>query len=398
MFPFVTLLAVSSILMGLCHAIRHFLMPALGPAVMNVTMIAAPGFFTARTTRRWRARWPCRLWRLVSCDSIMWHPLARAGFRYRFSFHIASPAMRELYRMMLPAFFGLAVVQVNISLSRAFATQMGEGFVPCLMFSHRLFELPLGIVASSLATAILPSLSDYWLTGRRSELERLVRLAFRIVFILFIPATVGLIVLGLPIVQMLLERGEWTFQSSLWAYQALVFYAPSLAIWGMLKILTPVFYAQHDVKTPVVAGIAALAVNIALNIALIGIVPLRSALGHAGLALANTLGVLANALVLMAVLEKRGLSLWNRRLTHTAFGTLAAAGGMGIAAWALWEKAWPLANIQSRIADSVALLVIIAASGALYFVLAWALRVPNIGEAFSLLLHRRRKSTESSNA
>jgi len=71
---------------------------------------------------------------------------------------------------------------------------------------------------------------------------------------------------------------------------------------------------------------------------------------------------------------------------------------MGIAAWALWEKAWPLANIQSRIADSVALLVIIAASGALYFVLAWALRVPNIGEAFSLLLHRRRKSTESSNA
>jgi putative peptidoglycan lipid II flippase len=392
MFPFVTLLAVSSILMGMCHAIRHFLMPALGPAVMNVTMIVAAGLFHHQndsTVARALAVAVvvAGILRLV----IMWRPLARAGFRYRFSFKIASPGMRELYRMMLPAFFGLAVAQVNISLSRAFATQLGEGFVPCLMFSHSLFELPLGIVASSLATAILPQLAYYWLTGRRADLERLVRLAFRIVFILFVPATVGLIVLGLPIVRLLFERGDWTFQSSLWAYQALLFYAPGLVIWGMLKILTPVFYAQHDVKTPVVAGVVALLVNILLNLAMIFIEPLRAALGHAGLALSNTLGVLANALVLMAVLEKRGLSLWNGRLTWTAFGTLAAAGGMGAVAWALWEKAWPLAGVQSRTAGAAALLVIIAVSGALYFVLAWALRVPNVADAFAILARKGKK-------
>ncbi len=392
MFPFVTLLALSSILMGLCHAIRHFLMPALGPAVMNVTMIVAAWLFHRQGDSMVARALAVSvvvagLLRLV----MMWRPLARAGFRYRFSFQTASPAMRELYRMMLPAFFGLAVVQVNVSLSRAFATQLGEGFVPCLMFSHRLFELPLGIVASSLATAILPQLAYYWLAGRRSELERLVRLAFRVVFILFIPATVGLIALGLPIVRLLLERGDWTFQSSLWAYQALVFYSPSLVIWGMLKILTPVFYAQHDVKTPVVAGVVSLLVNIALNLVVIFVEPVRLALGHAGLALANTFGVLANALVLMAVLEKRGLSLWNGRLTRTAFGTLGAACGMGAAAWALWEKVWPLAGVQSRTLGGVALLGIIGVSGAFYFVLAWALRVPNVSDAFALLVRKGRK-------
>jgi putative peptidoglycan lipid II flippase len=391
MFPFVTLLALSSILMGLCHAIRHFLMPALGPVVMNVTMIAAAWLFHSQSDSTVaRALAVSVVVSGVLRAAIMLRPLMRDGFRYRFSFQAASPAMRELYRMMLPAFFGMAVAQVNVSLSRAFATKLGEGFVPCLMFSQRLFELPLGIVASSLATAILPQLAHDWLAGRRAELERLVRLAFRIVFILFVPATVGLIALGLPIVRLLLERGDWTFQSSLWAYQALVFYAPSLVILGMLKILTPVFYAQRDVRTPVVAGVVSLVVNIVLNLTVIFIEPVRVALGHAGLALATTFGVLANALVLMAVLEKRGLALWNGRLTRTAFGTLAAACGMGVAAWVLWEKVWPLAGIQGRTVGAVALLTIIAVSGAFYFLLAWALRVPNVTDAFGFLLRKNR--------
>ena len=389
MFPFLMLLALSSVLMGLCHSLRHFTTPALGSVMLNIAMIATGLFFIKRPKETIAL---ClgvsvlagAMLRLL----IMLPPLARRGFRYRPVFDPWSPAMRRLFAMMLPAFFGLAVVQINITVSRAFATTLGEGYVAALTFSNRLVQLPLAIIASAMASAILPQLSQYWVENRRDDLRALALFAFRLVFILFLPATVGLMTLGQPIVRVLFERGGWTPQATAWTHWALLFYAPALVVWGMMQILTPIYYAQHDVRTPVLTATATMLLNVLLNATLILVDPLREALGHGGLALANTISVLLNASLLLLILRRRGLALWDRSLTSTALRTLAAGAAMGVAAGWFWRLAAPLRE-SSRILETVLLALCVTASAGVYFAAAYALRIPDLREALAIVGGRK---------
>ncbi len=390
MFPFLALLSLSSILMGLCHAVRHFTMPALGSIALNISMIGAGLLFYKLPTQTFAHILAVSvllggLVRLL----IMIPPLMRAGCVFRPVFDPVSPAMKRLFLMLLPATFGVAVVQINLAVSRAFATHLGEGFVPTLVYSNRLVQLPLAIVAAALATAILPPLSEHHARKEFEQLRDLARFACRMIFALFVPATVGLMALGLPIIRLLFERGEWTAQGSAWTYQALLAYAPALVIWGILCIITPIFYARHDVRTPVLTATAAMIVNIVLNVLLVTVAPLRDGLGHAGLALANTLGVLVNASLLFWILHRIGLGLWDASLARSLSRSLVAACLMGLVSWGLWKLFGVSSMEQSRLLGAVALAVIIAVSAAAYFAFAMALKVPDLREGVNLLLRRK---------
>lgn len=393
MFPFLMLLALSSILMGLCHGVRHFSTPALGSVMLNLSMIGTGLLLWRHGQVAIIARHMAlavllgAMLRIV----IMIGPLARAGFRYRPRLRPDSPHMRELYLMLLPALYGLAVVQINITVSRAFATWLGEGFVPCLVFSNRLVQLPLAIVASALATAILPQISQYWVEKRHEDLRDVAGFAFRISCILFMPAAAGLLFLGEPVITMLFERRNWTPEDTANTYQALFFYAPGLVAWGALRILTPIYYAQKDVRTPVLCATVAMLLNVALNVLLLAVAPLRQNLGHGGLALANTIGVLVHTALLFYILKKRGLPLWDKALTVTLGKTALAAGAMGLSGWAFWQWLEPrLPALQAL--HTAALLATIAALAALYFAIAFFLRVEDLQAAGRILLRRRRKS------
>ncbi|MFP4580294.1 MAG: murein biosynthesis integral membrane protein MurJ [Candidatus Sumerlaeia bacterium] len=396
MFPFLMLLAISSILMGMCHSLRHFTTPALGSVMLNVSMIATGLIFWRTASSGDPGSWTFAQWLAVSVlvgaalrVIIMLPPLYKAGFRYSLRLHPGSGRMRRLYAMMLPALYGLAVVQINISVSRAFATWLGEGYVPCLVFSNRLVQLPLAIIAASMATAILPQISQYWIDGQKAELSRLARFAFRLVLILFMPAMAGLIVLGIPIIQLLFERNQWDAQGTADTYVALAFYAPGLAAWGMLRILTPIYYAQQDVRTPVLTATVAMVVNIALNVLLVGVAPLRETLGHGGLALATTLSVFLNTFLLFTILQKRRIGLWDMGLTITAIKTTAAAAIMGLCGWYIWPRL-DAAIPELLAARIVALGGLIALLAAFYFVLCFMLRVRDLSGAKNILLRKKR--------
>ena len=393
MFPFLMLLTLSAILMGLCHSIRHFATPALGSIMLNLAMIVA-GLIFIRQPEQQIAQilaisvligGLCRL-------LIMIPPLIKAGFRFRPIFDPASPHMRQLFLMLLPATFGLAIVQINISISRIFAGLLGEGYNTALIYSNRLVQLPLAIIASALATAILPQLSQLWIDKQHEQLQNLVRFAFRLIFIIFVPATVGLMVLGLPIIDILFQRNQWDQDATLWTYQALLFYAPGLTLWGLLRIITPIYYAQQNVRTPVIAAACAMIVNVALNFALISIPCLRTNLGHAGLALANTVGVLINAIILLLILRKKGLHLWNLDLTYTALRTLIAAALMGAVAWHLWYILAPDAVQNSQLLALAWLLMTITLAAAAYLLAALALRIPDLKSTLKILLKKSSKT------
>jgi len=392
MFPFLMLLTLSSILMGLCHSLRHFSTPALGSIMLNIAMIV-----TGLVFFRCPAQTLARLMALAVLLggglrlAIMIPPLARAGFCYRPVFAPRSAQMHQLFLMMLPALFGLAVAQINISVSRAFATVLGEGLVICLMLSNRLVQLPLAIIAASLSTAILPQLSQLRLEQRSEDLVKLVRFAFNLILIIFVPATVGLCVLGMPMIDLIFRQGKWTEAASRLTHQALIFYALGLVMWGLMRILIPIYYADRDVRTPVRIGAASMVFNVLLNILLITVEPLRQTLGHAGLALANTLSVVMNMALLLYILQRRGLSLWNRTLYATTLKTCAAALVMGLFAWFLWAWLGQKAMAIHRGVGGLALAGTVLASGALYAGMAMLMHVPDLKETLCILLRRKRR-------
>ncbi|MCP4712826.1 MAG: murein biosynthesis integral membrane protein MurJ [Planctomycetes bacterium] len=389
MFPFLMLLTLSSILMGLCHSIRHFSTPALGSIMLNLAMIVA-GFIFIRCPEQQIAQILAvavlagGLLRLL----IMIPPLIKAGFRFRPIFEPACPQMRQLFLMLLPATFGLAIVQINISISRIFAGLLGEGYNTALIYSNRLVQLPLAIIASALATAILPHLSQLWIEKQTEQLQNLARFAFRLVFIVFVPATVGLMVLGLPIINILFQRNQWDQTATLWTYQALLFYAPGLTLWGLLRIIIPIYYAQQNVRTPVMAATCAMIVNVVLNIALIKISYLRTNLGHTGLALASTIGVLVNTVILLLILRKKGLNLWNLDLTFTALRTGIAAVVMGVVAWFCWNFLGATAMEKSKFFALAWLLTTIAIAAVTYLLAALALGIPDLKSSLKIIFKK----------
>jgi putative peptidoglycan lipid II flippase len=299
--------------------------------------------------------------------------------------------MQQLYVMMLPALLGMAVAQINITASRIFATHLGEGFVVCLLMSNRLVQLPLAIVAGAFSTAILPQISQLWIEDRKNDLCNLVRFAFRLIFIVFVPATIVLCVLGLPIIELIFKRGKWDTQASNLTYQALIYYALGLVVWGMMRILTPIFYADRNVRTPVLIGAVSMVINILLNVLVIMIEPLRSTLGHGGLALANTLSVLVNAILLLWILQRKGLVIWDRMLSLTAIKTSVAASIMGLFSWFLWDILSEEALAKSTIAEGGLLMGTLVVSGMIYVGVALLLRVPDIQEVLLILLRYKKR-------
>jgi len=145
------------------------------------------------------------------------------------------------------------------------------------------------------------------------------------------------------------------------------------------------------VRTPVLTATAAMLLNVLLNATLILVDPLREALGHGGLALANTISVLLNASLLLLILRRRGLALWDRSLASTALRALAAGGAMGVAAWWLWRLAGPLCE-SSRILEAALLALCILASAGVYFAAAYALRVADLREALAIVAGRKGKA------
>jgi putative peptidoglycan lipid II flippase len=301
MFPFLMLLALASLLMGVLHSLKHFTAPALGSTMLNLAIVGSHFLFRGAAPERFVfvLAWAVLagvLLRLL----ILFPPLLRRGFRYVVTINFRSAELKELVRLLLPAIYGLAVVHINISINLNFANWLGPGSVTYLRNANRLVQFPLGIFAASIATALLPSLSAKVIENKKAELEDLMLFTFRVLLIIFVPAAFGLIALGYPVIQLLLERGHWTPLATQQTYFALICYAVGLLPSAGLRILTPLYYARRDLMTPFRVGLLAMVLNVLLNVLFL-FTPLR----HAGLALATSLVTTLNFALLLKIMRKQ---------------------------------------------------------------------------------------------
>jgi putative peptidoglycan lipid II flippase len=300
---------------------------------------------------------------------------------------LRDPGVHEVGRLMAPRMVGLAAVQLNFLVNTILASGLAAGSLAALNYAWLLMLLPQGVFAQAVATAAFPTFSLQAARGQRDEMRSTLAATLRAVLTLALPAAVGLLVLGVPLIELLFERGAFAPDSTRMVAWALAFYAVGLPAHSLVEIVVRAFYALHDTKTPVVVGVAAMGLNVALSLAFM---PAFAAAGwppHGGLALGNSLATTAEMVILLAWIRRRLGGLEGRRLAGTAARIIPAAALMGAAAGGL---AWLLAGQAPWLVAGVS----VAAGVAVYAGILLLLRAPEL-RALKEMVHPRPAKRDS---
>jgi putative peptidoglycan lipid II flippase len=309
--------------------------------------------------------------------------LWRLGFRPRLLPDLAlrDPGTRRIATLMAPATLGVAAVQINVVVNSSFASLISDGAISWLSYAFRLMQLPIGVFGVAVGTTALTHLSRDAAAGDWDALRATLRRGLRMVLFLTIPSTVGLALLGEPIIRLIFEHGRFRPAATLETARALRGYAVGLAAYSAIKVMAPSFYALGRTRVPLLASVAAVAANLLWNL-----LTFRT-LGHVGLALGTSLAALVNLAVLVVAFQTSVGGLLSRDVLSALLRIVAASLAMGAAVSVLASalRALPLPRLLSF---AVAALVPVIAGAVVYFAAARLLRLPEVDS----LLRRRRRS------
>jgi putative peptidoglycan lipid II flippase len=251
--------------------------------------------------------------------------LIRFRMQYRPRLDWNDPGLHQVIRLMGPRILTVGVIQVNFIVIFNLASRLGAGSVSALDYGWDLMQMPQTIIGSAIGIVLFPTMSELAAQGDRAGLRRTTAQALRIILALAIPAMVGLIVLGRPIIQVMFERGEFGPESTAAVYQALQFWAFAMVGHSALEVVNRLFYAQKDTTTPLIGAVAGMVVNLILAVLLYRV------LDAGGLALSNGVAVTVEVLLLLVIAQRRMVGVEAGAMLNTLVRTLLAAAAMGAA-------------------------------------------------------------------
>ena len=301
-----------------------------------------------------------------------------------------NPDLHNVIRLMGPRVFGAAVVQLNFWVNTNLGSRMAPGSLISLAYGFMLMLMAQAVIAQSVAIAAMPTFSAQHALGKQDEMRTSLASALRGMFLLALPASLGLILLARPIVSMLYQRGEFNATVSEMTAWALIWYAAGLVGHSVMEVLTRAFYAQHDTKTPVVIGTIAMGLNVVFSILFSTLFAQIGWMPHGGLALANSLATALEATALFIFMRRRLHGIEGNHILRGFTASAVAGLGMGIGLW-IW--------IQST--DSLARWIVtlggVVIGGLVYGVAVVLLKVPEI-QILKAVITRRllRRATTSS--
>lgn len=328
-FPYLLLISLVSLLGGILNSLGRYWVAAAAPILLNLCLIAALLLFH-HTDPLLTARNQALAVTVSGVLQLAWLIWAcrRAGIVLRLERPRLNPDVKALLARIWPAAAGAGAVQINLVVSTALAASLlGAGSVSYIYFADRLNQLPLGLIGIGLGTVLLPTISRQLGRGEEAEAMATQNRGLELALFLTLPATVALIVCGVPIVAALFQHGKFTAADTAATAQSLAAFSLGLPAYVLVKVLTPGFYARDDTRTPVRFATVSMAVNLGLNLALI--VPL----GHVGPPLATALASSVNVVLLWRALSRRGHFVADAQLTRRAPRLLAAALLMGAVMW-----------------------------------------------------------------
>jgi putative peptidoglycan lipid II flippase len=381
--PFLTLVAIAAACMGMLNSLRRFLIPASSPALFNVvfilcTVVLVPVFMRTGVEPVMALSIAMLLGGVVQI-AVQWPALRREGYRHRWILDPSDQALRTVLVLMGPGTLGVAAAQINLLINTSLATSE-PGAVSALGYAFRLMYMPIGIFGVSVATAAIPDLARQAAEHAYAEMRGVLSFSVRLMLMLSVPATVGLIVLAVPIVELIFQHGNFGPSDTQKVATALMFYAPAIAGYSIVKIAGPSFYSLQDSRTPVIVSLVTIASNLVLNLWL------NSLLGFRGLALGTALAANINAGLLLYLLGRRIGGVDGARLGWSLVKIVGASLLMGVAGFLADGWLRDLLPGDGLIVRLVRVgSAILASLGALALG-AWALRIDEFQAAVSQVM------------
>lgn len=305
-FPYLLLISLTGFAGSILNSYDRFSVPAITPIFLNLSLICA-ALFAAPLFEQpvFALAWGVLLAGVVQLLFQMPF-LARIHLLPKPVLDFKDPGVSRIFKLMIPAMFGVSVGQINLLLDTIIATFLPGGSVSWLYYSDRLMELPLGVFGVAIATVALPNLSRQRFNENPRAFGDMLIWAVRVVALVGLPSTVALILLAEPILTTLFQYGEMRVSDIAMASLSLKAYAIGLLAFMLVKVLATGYFAREDTKTPVKVGIYAMAANMVLNIIFVLMFHHLWQIGHVGLALATSASACLNAGLLYRGLRKTG--------------------------------------------------------------------------------------------
>lgn len=389
MYPFIALVSLSALVMGMLNAREVFGMPALASCFFNIgSMVGGAGI----------GYWMDPEWGPRSLVGFSWgvviggvaqlvcqFPALRAvGYRFVADFRWNDSGVRQILKLMGPAVIAASVTQVNVVVNTMFAYGVGEGAVSWLSYAFRLMQLPIGVFGVAVATVTLPALSRAAIHGVGDDFAPTLAKGLKLVMFLVFPATVGLVMLAGPIISLLYERGNFTAGDRVATAGALQAYGYGLLFYAGLKVLQPAFYAIDKRWFPMMASLMALVVNIGCNYVFVFIFRW----GHESLALTTSIVASLNFVFLYAAMTRYAGDVGTRGLV-VAFCKIGGATVV-MAGVCYFGNRMLFADLGGMGFAMKGVLVVglVSVAAAAYFTAALALRVDEVGEMVAMVRKR----------
>lgn len=302
-FPYLLLISLTAFAGSILNSYDRFAVPALTPALLNVSLIASalllsPWFRQPEVALAWGVL-------IAGVSQLLFQLpfLIRLQLMPKPSLQRGHEGVGRILKLMIPALFGVSVSQINLLLDTFIASLLVAGSVSWLYFSERLMDLPLAIFAVAVATVVLPSLSRRHAERSLDEFAALMDWAFRLILLIAVPASLALVLLAEPIIITLFQNDNFSVNDVVQVTASLQAYSLGLLAFMAIKIFAPGFYSRQDTRTPVKIGIIAMVANMAFNVILV----FWLGMGHTGLALATSLAAFLNAGLLFYYLIQDGV-------------------------------------------------------------------------------------------
>jgi putative peptidoglycan lipid II flippase len=338
MFPFLLLIALAAQIMGMLNSCHKFGVPAIASAFFNIGSICfglALGFWLGPYIGMPPIVGMAYGVVLGGILQLVWQipTLRTLGFSFKPAFDWSHPGLRQMLRLMGPAIIGNAAVQINITVNTNFASRLSDplrgpdGPVSWLTYAYRFMQFPLGLFAVAVASALLPSVSRSAAVSNFEEFRKTFSRSLTLVFLLTIPSSLGLIILGRPIIGAIFQSGRFDAYDTKQTAFALSCYAIGLLGYTGTKILNPAFYALSDARTPMYIGLFSIFSNFCMAFVLLNYFHL----GYAALALSTSSVAIMSSLCLFESLRRKLGGIDGRYLADRVGRVTAASLVMALA-------------------------------------------------------------------
>lgn len=410
MFPFILLVALAALAMGVLNTKGRFGIPASASTAFNIcSILFGIGFAYWFSGGSWETSNDKSV---IPSDAAQWAimgmavgtliggaaqlliqvpSLIKVGFRFSPVLNFTDPGVRRVMRLMGPAIIGTSAVQVKVLVDLIVVSGI-EGGNSWLSFAFRLMQFPIGLFGVAIGTAAIPALSRLASENKIVEFRSTLSDAIKLVFLMTIPAACGLVVLGEPIISLIYQGGAFdAFDTNMVAW-ALAAYSIGLAGYAAIKVLSPSFYALDDARTPMYVSIASVAVHAPTSFGLmyllsgVGVTADRpSGFGHVGVALATSTVALVNFFALTWFMRRRIKRFNGRDILVSLAKVLVASAAMSAVAYGSYHLLTNYFGEKGLVIRLIEVFVPIGLAGLVFLIAAKLMRIEQLEQLIGTL-------------